>query len=124
MSSNKSTRWHSRANFRLILLHSAITPPHLESRSPKTSEQGIADDVLLIRLTSSMTSQNRCNLLRLTVVFWVSPAQMTTYDQKFGMKMIAKAWRIFWFVNSQKNVDFRLKNSRSCHDEFRASTLR
>ena len=28
-------------------------------------------------------------------VFWVPPTQMTTYDQKFGMKMIARTWRIF-----------------------------
>ena len=27
--------------------------------------------------------------------FRVPPTQMSTYDQKFGMKMIARTWRIF-----------------------------
>ena len=31
---------------------------------------------------------------------------MTTYDQKFGMKMIARTWRIFWSINWVKVVDF------------------
>ena len=101
MSSNKSTRWHSRANFRLILLQSAITSPHLESRCPKTSDQGLSDDVLLIRLTSSITSQNRCNLLRYTV--WYE-------NYRKNMENL--------LVHKLKNVDFRLKTSRSCHYEF------
>ena len=38
--------------------------------------------------------------------FEVPPTQMTTYDQKFGMKMIARTWRIFWSINWVKVVDF------------------
>ena len=34
--------------------------------------------------------------------FGLPPTQMSTYDQKFGMKMIARTWRIFWNINWKK----------------------
>ena len=38
---------------------------------------------------------------------------MTTYDQKLSMKMIARTWTIEKQI--EKHVDFRPKNSQSCH---------
>ena len=35
--------------------------------------------------------------------FRVPPTQMTTYDQKFGMKMIARTWRLLLFINAKKS---------------------
>ena len=37
---------------------------------------------------------------------------MMACDQKFGMKLIARTWRLLWFIN-EKNVDFRPTNSRN-----------
>ena len=97
-----STRWRSRVSFvfLFILLQSASTLlPHLVCRSPKTSDQALSDDVWFIRLTSLMTSQSKCNLLRLLLFSWVPPTQMTTYDQRSGMKMISWIWRVLWSIN-------------------------
>ena len=38
--------------------------------------------------------------------FRVPPTQMSTYDQKFGMKMIARTWRLLLLINAKKKLIF------------------
>ena len=84
---NWSTRWRSRVFFRFLFLwlHSATTClPHVVCRSPETSDQELSDDVWLIRLTSSMTSQSKYNLFRFSVVFLGSAYANDHLRQKVG----------------------------------------
>ena len=94
---NWFTRWRSRAvsRFSFILLSSSTTwSSHLVFRCSVTSE-GLSEDVWFIRMSNidCVTKQ-----ITFSVVFWVPPTQMTTYDQKFGT-MIERIWRILWYIN-------------------------
>ena len=62
-----------------------------------------------------MTSQNKCNLLRFSVVLWAPPTQMTTYDQKYendrknmGNLLIQKLKKMLIF--DQKILEFSITN--------------
>ena len=98
---NWSTRWCSGAILRslFILLKSATTwSPHLVCPSCRTLDQGLSDDIWLIRLTSSMTSQNICYWLRFSDVF-----QGSAYANDH---LRPKAW----YENDRKNMTSLLKH--------------
>ena len=93
---NWLTRWRFRAIFRFsfILLQSATTwSPLLVCQSPETSDQELSVDVWLIRLTSLIMSQNKCNLLRFSVVFWGSAYANDHLRPKV------------WYENDRKNME-------------------
>ena len=110
------TWWRSRAIFKFlfILLSGATTSSDRQKNHCNiTSDKGLSDDIWLMNMTSSMTSQSNCNLLQ----FLMSFSRNSAHTHQPTTIILAWKWSQeqggSYQTQIKKSGDFRPKNYRS-----------